>query len=184
MSVLDCFNLTQNVTFATHSRGHILDLICTSGLNNILVNGSDFVFSDHKLINFSCSFPIFISPQKKMLTYRKINSVNSTSFSASIRASTLSECLLSNCPSEVCCIYNNALSQILEIRGGRKKIDPSMHRDSLSNGSGSILRISESILSLVFNQMCNTEFALETPVFCLLPITHIGLHTPLEPSVK
>jgi exonuclease III len=115
MSVLDCFNLTQNVTFATHSRGHILDLICTSGLNNILVNGSDFALSDHKLINFSCSFPISMSPQKKMLTYRKINSVNSTSFSASIRASTLSECLLSNHPSEICCTYNNALSQILDM---------------------------------------------------------------------
>lgn len=114
MSVLDYFNLTQHVTFATHSRGHILDLVCISGLNNILVNGSDFAFSDHKLINFSCSFPISISPQKKMLTYRKINSVNSTSFSASIRA-TLSECLLSNCPSEICCIYNNALSQTLEM---------------------------------------------------------------------
>ncbi len=35
-----------------------------------------------------------------------------------------------------------------------------MHRDSLSNDSGSILRISESILSLVFNQMCyDAEFA-------------------------
>lgn len=31
-SVLDCFSLTQHVTFATHSRGYILDLICTSGL--------------------------------------------------------------------------------------------------------------------------------------------------------
>ncbi len=40
-----------------------------------------------------------------------------------------------------------------------------MHRDSLSDDSGSSLRISESILSLVFNQMYNdTEFALETPV--------------------
>ncbi len=61
-----------------------------------------------------------------------------------------------------------------------------MHRDSLSNDSndsGSILRISEWILSLVFNQMCDyAEFALETPVFCLLPIPHT--HTPLEPSVK
>ncbi len=57
-----------------------------------------------------------------------------------------------------------------------------MHRDSLSNDSGSILIISESILSLVFNQMCDdAEFALETPVFCLLPI---HTRTPLEPSVK
>ncbi len=59
------------------------------------------------------------------------------------------------------------------IRGGKKK---TIHRDSLSNNSG-------SILSLVFNQMCDdVEFALETPVFCLLPIPHT--HTPLEPSVK
>ncbi len=58
-----------------------------------------------------------------------------------------------------------------------------MHRDSLSNDSGSILRVSGSILSLVFNQMYDdAEFALETPVFCLLPTPHT--HTPLEPSVK
>ncbi len=51
-----------------------------------------------------------------------------------------------------------------------------MHRDSLSNDSG-------SILSLVFNQMCDdAEFALEIYIFCLLPIPHT--HTPLEPSVK
>ncbi len=62
-------------------------------------------------------------------------------------------------------------------RGGRKK---SMHRDSLSNDSGSILRISEFIF---FNQMCDDVVsALETPVFCLLPIPHT--HTALEPSVK
>ncbi len=67
-------------------------------------------------------------------------------------------------------------------RGGRK-IDPSMHRDSLSNDSGSILRISKSILRLVFNQMWDdAEFALETHVFCLLPIPHT--HTPLELSIK
>ncbi len=34
--------------------------------------------------------------------------------------------------------------------GVGEKIDPAMHRDSLANDSGSILRISESILSLVF----------------------------------
>ncbi len=48
-----------------------------------------------------------------------------------------------------------------------------MHRDSLSNDSGSILRISELILTLVFNQMCDdAEFALETAICCLLPIPH------------
>ncbi len=59
-------------------------------------------------------------------------------------------------------------------RGGRKN-DQWIHY-ALSNDYG-------SILSLVFNQMCDdAEFALKTPVFCLLPIPHT--HTPLEPSVK
>ncbi len=44
-----------------------------------------------------------------------------------------------------------------------------MHRDSLSNDSW-------SILSFVFNQMCDdAEFALETHVFCLLPVRVSGL---------
>ncbi len=47
--------------------------------------------------------------------------------------------------------------------------------------SQTILRISESILGLVFNQMGDdAEFALETPVCCLLPIPHV----PLKPFVK
>ncbi len=42
-----------------------------------------------------------------------------------------------------------------------------MHLNLLSNDSGWILRISEWIRSLVFNQMCDDAvFALETPVFC------------------
>ncbi len=50
--------------------------------------------------------------------------------------------------------------EMIVCRGGRKKINPSMHHISLSNGSGSILRISESLLSLFFNQMCDdAEFA-------------------------
>ncbi len=58
-----------------------------------------------------------------------------------------------------------------------------MHHDSLPNDSWSILRISESILSLVFNQMCDdAEFALETPVFCLLPIALT--HAQFKPSIK
>ncbi len=72
----------------------------------------------------------------------------------------------------VCTVY----IYYVYIRGGRNK-----NYDSLSKDSGSILRITESILSLVFNQMCDdAEFALAC--FSLLPIPHT--HTPLEPFVK
>ncbi len=57
--------------------------------------------------------------------------------------------------------------------GMGEKIDPSMHHDSLSSDSGSILRISESILSFVFNQMCDdAEFALETQILLASNSSH------------
>lgn len=128
MSVLDCFSLTQHVTFPTHAKGHILDLICTSGLSNMLVSGTDFAFSDHKLLNFSFTFPTTTLPMKKMLTYRKISSVVPSVISDSIRSSTLSDCFLSNCPSEICSIYNNSISQIFDKHAPVKtRLVPSTH---------------------------------------------------------
>ncbi len=52
-------------------------------------------------------------------------------------------------------MVNFAVTTTSCILGVGEKINPSMHRNSLSNDSGSILRISELILSLVFNQMCD-----------------------------
>lgn len=40
MSVLECFNFEQHVNFPTHSKGHTLDLVCTTGLCNVSVIGS------------------------------------------------------------------------------------------------------------------------------------------------
>ncbi len=65
---------------------------------------------------------------------------------------------------------------------GKGRVSIMMYR-CIAILSPTILRISESILSLVFNQMCDdAEFALETPVLCLLTIPHT--RTPLKPSVK
>ncbi|XP_051512965.1 uncharacterized protein LOC127417184 [Myxocyprinus asiaticus] len=40
MNVLECFNLTKYMNFSTHTHGHILDLVCTSGLNNVFTTGT------------------------------------------------------------------------------------------------------------------------------------------------
>ena len=38
--------------FPTHSKGHILDLICCSGVTHLNCCASDLPISDHKLISF------------------------------------------------------------------------------------------------------------------------------------
>lgn len=103
--------------------------VCTSGLYNFI--GSDFAFSDHKLLNFSFSFPIitYNHLQKKKKNSPIVKSVLWVHLlSLSIRASTLSDCLSCNCPSEICCIYNNAISKILEKHAPVKtRLFPSSH---------------------------------------------------------
>ncbi len=41
LSVFDCFNLSQHVHFPTHSCGHSLDLICSSGVGICSISSSD-----------------------------------------------------------------------------------------------------------------------------------------------
>ncbi len=64
LSVFDCFNLSQHVHFPTHSHGHILVLICTSGVGICSISSSDTGISDHKLIDFNFSLPIHVKSAK------------------------------------------------------------------------------------------------------------------------
>ncbi len=50
MTVVDCFDLIQNINFPTPTHGHTLDLVCTSGLNNISVSGLGILISLHESV--------------------------------------------------------------------------------------------------------------------------------------
>lgn len=52
INLLDCFSLNQHVKKPTHGKGHILDLVLTSGLCVGNVNMADFALSDHKAVLF------------------------------------------------------------------------------------------------------------------------------------
>ncbi|KAL0152078.1 hypothetical protein M9458_052632, partial [Cirrhinus mrigala] len=58
MSVFECLNLVQHIHFPTHLKGHTLDLICTPGLCNVSVYGSQIGLSDHLLIKLNCEMPL------------------------------------------------------------------------------------------------------------------------------
>ncbi len=78
ISLLNFFDLIQNINFPTHTHGHTLDRVCTSGLNNISVSGLAIPISDHKFIIFNVS-------------YRHVNAVDISTFSASIASSAIPE---------------------------------------------------------------------------------------------
>lgn len=84
--VLDCFNITQHVTFPTHTKGHILDLVCSTGLTISQVFPSPFPLSDHSIIQFTLHSKSIRIPQTRSISFRNIKAVNPLSLSDIIGA--------------------------------------------------------------------------------------------------
>uniref|UniRef100_UPI0035900AD0 uncharacterized protein n=1 Tax=Myxine glutinosa TaxID=7769 RepID=UPI0035900AD0 len=69
--LLTCFNLTQHVDFPTHIRGHILDLVCSTGLNLHHLYGSDLTLSDHLAITLTINIPAPTPRHYRTINFRK-----------------------------------------------------------------------------------------------------------------
>ncbi len=63
----DNFGLVQHANFSTHSRGHTLDQICSSGIINVSGSGSQTGISDHILIKVRFDFPFPEPPYKTII---------------------------------------------------------------------------------------------------------------------
>lgn len=64
-SLLECFNFVQHVDLSTHSKGDILDLVCTSNFQNVCVFGHQSGLSDHNSIEQNSQLP-FPHPRSRM----------------------------------------------------------------------------------------------------------------------
>lgn len=51
-SDLDSFGLIQYINFPTHNKGHVLDLVCCSGVTPCHFNFTELPISDHKMVFF------------------------------------------------------------------------------------------------------------------------------------
>lgn len=114
MSVFECFNLTQQVHFPTHTRGHTLDLICTSMSDNCSISYSDTGISDHKLLDFSLSLPIHKKCLKTIISYRNLKAIDTESFCSSIVSSNLSNVSNISSASTILSTYHSTISSILQ----------------------------------------------------------------------
>ena len=79
-SVMDTFNLKQHVNFATHTKGHTLDLFITPEECKYKINiESTEILSDHFSVTATIDFVIPKLPPKT-ITYRVVNKINFARF--------------------------------------------------------------------------------------------------------
>uniref|UniRef100_A0AAR2LBI4 Endonuclease/exonuclease/phosphatase domain-containing protein n=1 Tax=Pygocentrus nattereri TaxID=42514 RepID=A0AAR2LBI4_PYGNA len=83
-SCLDSFGLQQYINFPTHSKGHILDLVCCSGVTPTHCKADLFSLSDHKLISFNVNIIASKICVPRVITFRKINDIDPVIFSSAI----------------------------------------------------------------------------------------------------
>ncbi|XDV17107.1 hypothetical protein PO909_016531 [Leuciscus waleckii] len=127
LSVFECFNLVQHVDFATHSKGHTLDLVCTTGLHNVSVLGSQIGLSDHHLIELKCEMPLPRLRVKSTITYCNQNSVDPILFSESVQTH-LSDITEHTSSLDILTKYNACISTALNIHAPLKsRFVPSTH---------------------------------------------------------
>lgn len=83
-SCLDGFGLQQYVNSPTHVKGHILYLICCSGVSPVDCKADSLHFSDHMLLSFSVNLLLSKSNSLRTITFRKFQDINLDYLSSSI----------------------------------------------------------------------------------------------------
>ena len=71
-SCLDSFGLQQHIHFPTHSKGHVLDLVCCSGVTPFNCSATDLPISDHMLITFNMNLILSKTKPLQVISYRNI----------------------------------------------------------------------------------------------------------------
>lgn len=128
ISCLDNFGLHQYMDIPTHSKGHILDLVCCIGVTPKNCAVLDMPFSDHKLVLFNASLPLYKNKQNRSITFRNIRGIDLSALSHGINnlptidASASIDDLVSH--------YNNELINLLDTLAPQKTRTVSFSRSA------------------------------------------------------
>lgn len=76
LSLQECFDLIQFVDCFTHNKGHILDLLISSGSLVSQLSTIDLGLSDHLAISFDLYLPGANISSSRIVTYRKGRSMS------------------------------------------------------------------------------------------------------------
>ncbi len=112
LSCLDCFGMQQFNTLPTHSKGHILDLVCCSGITPFNCTVSDLSISDHLLVSFCAQLAVFKVNPCRPITFRNIKNIDVPSLADELAIfSSKSDFFTVD---ELVSYYNNGLTTILD----------------------------------------------------------------------
>ncbi|XDV31632.1 hypothetical protein PO909_002599 [Leuciscus waleckii] len=115
LEMLHCFNFTQHVNFPTHSQGHILDLVCSTGLTISHLSSLNLNISDHLVITMNIDLPITTTKNKRSISFRNLKSISTPALLASLvsKISSIPPLQTDN-PSDLTDYYNETLSICLD----------------------------------------------------------------------
>uniref|UniRef100_A0A671W446 Reverse transcriptase domain-containing protein n=1 Tax=Sparus aurata TaxID=8175 RepID=A0A671W446_SPAAU len=110
-SCLDSFGFQQHTDTPTHSKGHILDLICCSGVSPSHLTAVELPITDHFLLSFNVKLSLSTTKLPRLISFRNIKDINLDSLSSSIDSlmATQNSLTLEQLVSH----YNTGLQQIL-----------------------------------------------------------------------
>uniref|UniRef100_A0A3B1ISB8 Reverse transcriptase domain-containing protein n=1 Tax=Astyanax mexicanus TaxID=7994 RepID=A0A3B1ISB8_ASTMX len=111
LSCLDSFGLQQHTDFPTHIKGHILDLICCSGVKPFDCKADSLPFSDHMFLSFGVNVALSKSNPSRNITFRKIKDINLDNLSSCINS--LPSIDRFSTPDELLSHYNISLHMLL-----------------------------------------------------------------------
>ncbi|KAJ8247213.1 hypothetical protein COCON_G00234620, partial [Conger conger] len=110
-SCLDSSGLQQYIDFPTHSKGHILDLVCCSGVTPLNCTASDLPISDHKFVSFNVSLKLPKTNMLRSISFRNINNIDLSALSSGIDNLPSKDNL--STPDELVSFYNDELHSLL-----------------------------------------------------------------------
>ena len=114
LSILDSFGLQQHVAESTHNKDHILDLVITRTGENIIgtLQVRNPMISDHYPVHLTLNVEK-PEPQKKVLVYRKLKSIDRPQLATDIKDSALYTTPASEI-SELVEQYDTVLQELLD----------------------------------------------------------------------
>lgn len=112
LSLVDSFDLRQHVSNASHVGGHTLDLVMSRSTDNSIIDCfvSDFV-SDHRAVHWCAKAHRPLRPVKKVV-FRKLKSIDFSSFCSDLSALPLLTFPAGDCESALL-QYNTGLASVL-----------------------------------------------------------------------
>lgn len=112
ISCLDSFGLQQYIDFPTHSKGHILDLVCCSGVTPLNCSAVDLPISDHMLVSFNLSLTLSKTKQSRIMSFRNIKNINLADLTTGIDSFPI---ITPPCtPDQLVSHYNDGLQTLLD----------------------------------------------------------------------